>query len=99
MTLMAKAQSDQRQGDTTAVANDVRQARTAFETALTLQAQAGSNRFLEQWDPAKTHALLGQVLISLNDRAGAREHFETALRLEPTGPVADVTRRQLEKIQ
>jgi tetratricopeptide (TPR) repeat protein len=98
MALMAKAEDDQRRGDTAAVLDDVRQARSAFETALALEHAPGAETALEQWDPAKTHALLGQVLISLGDRAGAREHLQTALRLQPAGPVADVTRRQLEKL-
>ena len=98
MTLMAKVEQEQRQGDTASVLNDVRQARSAFETALTLQDGPGGQTFLQEWDPAKTHALLGQVLNSLGDRAGAREHLQTALRLEPTGPIADVTRRYLEKV-
>ena len=40
----------------------------------------------------------GFDLNSLGDRAGAREHLQIALRLQPTGPVADVTRRYLERI-
>ena len=98
MTLMAKAEQDQRLGDTAAVLDDVRRARSALEAAFTLKDVPAGEVFLEQWDPAKTHALLGQVLISLGDRAGAREHLQTALRLQPTGPIAEVTRRQLEKV-
>jgi tetratricopeptide (TPR) repeat protein len=98
MTLMAKAEQEQRQGDTTAVSNDVHQARTALETALSFREESVGQSFLDQWDPAKTHALLGQVLNSLGDRAGAREQLQIALRLQPTGPVADVTRRYLEQI-
>jgi tetratricopeptide (TPR) repeat protein len=98
MTLMAKGEHDQRQGDTTAVLAGVRQARNALETALTLEDPPGPQSFLADWDPAKTHALLGQVLNSLGDRGGARQHLQTALRLQPTGPVADVTRRYLERI-
>jgi tetratricopeptide (TPR) repeat protein len=99
MTLMAKAELAQRQGDSAAVLNDVRAARSALETALTVKDAPGGEIFLEQWDPAKTHALLGQVLNSLGDRDGAREHLQTALRLQPTGPVADVTRRYLEQVR
>jgi hypothetical protein len=76
----------------------VRQARSALETELTLEDPPGPQSFLADWDPAKTHALLGQVLNSLGDRGGARQHLQTALRLQPTGPVADVTRRYLERI-
>jgi protein O-mannosyl-transferase len=99
MTLMEKAEHDQRQGDTAAVLSDVRQARDALETALTLDDVPGGQIFLQDWNPAKTHALLGQVLNSLGDRAGAREHLQTALRLDPTGPVADATRRYLEQVR
>lgn len=98
MTLMAKAEQDQRDGDTDAVLNDVRQARTAFEAALTFGDDRRGEILMEQWDAAKTHALLGQVLISLGDRVGAREHLQTALELQPTGPIADATRRQLAKL-
>jgi len=94
LTLMAKAELDQRRGDKAAVAVDVRQARDALESAL--KTPAGQNTL--EWDPAKTHALLGQVLIALNERSAAREHLETALRLQPTGPAADVTRSQLRQI-
>lgn len=99
MTLMAKAEQDQRQGDTAAVGKDVRQARSALETALTLEDMPAGQTFLQDWDPAKTHALLGQILNSLGDKAGAREHLQIALRLQPTGPVADVTRRYLEQVR
>jgi tetratricopeptide (TPR) repeat protein len=99
MTLMAKAEQDQRQGDTASVGNDVRQARSAFEMALAAENAPDGQTYLQDWDPAKTHALLGQVLIALGDRAGARDHLQTALHLQPTGPVADVTRRQLEKLR
>jgi Flp pilus assembly protein TadD len=98
MSLMAKVERDQRQGANVQLAEDMRGARSALETALTLEDVPGGQSFLQDWDPAKTHALLGQVLNSLGDRAGAREHLETALRLQPTGPVADVTRRYLERI-
>lgn len=97
MTLMAKAEQAQRQGTTATVAGDVQQARTAFEAALTLKDVPGGQTFLQQWDPAKTHSLLGQVLFSLGDRVAAREHLETALRLQPTGPIADATRRYLQQ--
>ena len=98
MTLMAKVEQGQRQGETASLPDDVRRARAALETALTLQDQPGGQSFLQDWDPAKTHALLGQVLNSLGDRAGAREQLQIALRLQPTGPVADVTRRYLQTI-
>lgn len=100
MTLMLKAQDEQRRGDQAAVMRDIVAARVALEQALQLGSAPGASQtFLEQWDPAKTHALLGQVLFSLGDRAGAREHLEVSLQLDPTGPVADVTRRYLQKLQ
>ena len=46
----------------------------------------------------KSHALLGQVLFNLNDRDGARRHLEASLAIEPTGPIADSTRRFLAKL-
>jgi len=99
MTFMAMAEQEQRQGNAATALDHVRQARSALEAALTLQAAPGGQTFLQQWDPAKTHVLLGQVLNSLGDRAGAREHLQTALRLEPSGPVADVARRYLEQVR
>ncbi len=98
MTLMSRAEAAQRAGDSAAVGRDVRAARRAFEQALALEDAPGFAIVREQWDPAKTHALLGQVLIALGDRAAARDHLQQALRLQPVGPVADVTRRQLETL-
>ncbi len=75
-------------------------ARTAFEQALRLgHLPNATGAGFPEWDEAKTHALLGQVLFSLGDRAGAREHLEAALRLQPSGPVADVTRRYMQRLQ
>ena len=98
MTLMSKAEEDQKQGNTAAVGEDVRKARAAFEKALSFENESEGTTYLAEWSPAKTHALLGQVLISLGDRAGARQHLQMALQMEPTGPIADVTRRQLQKV-
>jgi Flp pilus assembly protein TadD len=54
--------------------------------------------FRQEWDAARTHALLGQVLFNMGDRAGALEHLNAALQLEPRGPVADVTRQYLKQM-
>lgn len=100
LALMAKAEQDQRRDPNADVLPDVRRARDAFTSALAAEGAPVDQRILvEHWDPAKTHALLGQVLIALGDPAGARLHLEAALRLQPTGPVADVTRRQLERLE
>ncbi len=97
MTLMVQAESMQKRGDTAGLAEVVRRARDAFEAALATREAARGSSALEQWEPAKTHALLGQVLLSLNDRRGAIEQFEASLRVQPTGQTADVTRRQLAR--
>lgn len=99
MALMSHLEEEQRQADRAAVARDITRARDAFERALRLGDIAGSEQGFPQWDAAKTHALLGQVLFSLGDRAAAREHLETALRLEPNGPVADITRRYMQRLE
>ena len=99
MALMAHLEQEQRQGDQAAMKRDIVRAREAFEQALRLGNAPAAPQGFAQWDAAKTHALLGQVLFSLNDRTAAREHFETALRLEPTGPIADVTRQYLRKME
>ena len=99
MTLMNKIEREQQAGDQAAVRRDIAAARAAFEHALQLGHGSAAAGVFPQWDEAKTHALLGQVLFSLGDRAGARQHLEAALRLQPTGAVADVTRRYLQKLQ
>jgi Flp pilus assembly protein TadD len=99
MMLMSKIEREQQAGDQAALLRDMAQARAAFAHALQLGQRAAATSAFPQWDEAKTHALLGQVLFSLGDRAGAREHLETALRLEPRGTVADVTRRYMQKLQ
>lgn len=96
MTLMAKAEADQRAGDAAAVASDVRAARDALTRALASDAANPAVR--EHWDPEKTHVLLGQVLAALGDRPAARQQFEAALRLQPHGPIADSARRWLAKL-
>lgn len=47
----------------------------------------------------KSRVLLGQVLFSLGERDSAREHFETALKIEPHGSVSDVARSYLQKLR
>jgi predicted Zn-dependent protease len=42
---------------------------------------------------------LGEVLIALNHPAEAGREFESALRLEPTGTVADVARARLAQLK
>jgi predicted negative regulator of RcsB-dependent stress response len=97
MALMSKI--EQEQADPAAVQRDIVKARDAFEQALTLGSRPGAPQAFLEWDGAKTHALLGQVLFSMGDRAGAREHLEAALRLEPNGPVADATRLYMRKLE
>ena len=99
MALMARLEEEQRQGDQPAMRRDIVRARDAFEQALRLGNLPGAAQGFPQWDAAKTHALLGQVLFSIGQRDAAREHLETALHLEPTGPVAEVTRQYLRKLE
>lgn len=84
---MRRAEEAQKRGDSKEVVRQVYLARDALERALAA-------------DPAdyKSHALLGQVLLSLGDRAGAREHLETAVRIEPNGGIAETSRRFLERL-
>ncbi len=98
MTLMARTEQAQSQGDQAAVERDIAAARNAFEQALRLASMPGAAETFQEWDGAKTHALLGQVLLALGDRAGAREHLEAALRIQPVGPAADITRRYLQHL-
>jgi Flp pilus assembly protein TadD len=99
MALMAQIEEANARGDQTAVERDILKARDAFEQALRLGNAPGAAQTYLEWDGAKTHALLGQVLFSLGDRAGARQHLEESLRLQPTGPAAVATRRYLQKMQ
>lgn len=99
MALMAHLEEEQRQGDEAAIARDIVRARTAFENALQLGARGAGPAGFPQWEPAKTHALLGQVLFSLGDRTGARQHVEASLRLQPSGPIADLNRRYMRRLE
>ena len=98
MTLMGRVEQENAQGDHAAVERDIVRVRDAFESALRLANAPGAAQAFLAWDGAKTHALLGQVLNSMGDRVGAREHLEASLRLQPTGPAADVTRRYLQQL-
>jgi len=98
MTEMALAQRASIAGEPELAMIHVRSARDAFEQALQIGRVPGADEAFFQWDPAKTHALLGQVLFSVGDRVGARRHLEEAVRLEPTGPVADMTRQYMQKV-
>jgi tetratricopeptide (TPR) repeat protein len=96
LTLMAQAQQAQSRRDGRAVEDSVVRARAALETALELGKSASEGVYLEQWDPAKTHVLLGQVLNALGERSAARNQFQAALALQPSESVANVARQQLE---
>jgi tetratricopeptide (TPR) repeat protein len=98
MTEMALAQRASMANEPDLAGIHVREARIAFERALQMAATPGTDEAYFQWEPAKTHALLGQVLFSLGDRAGAQRHLDEALRLAPTGPVADMTRQYMQKV-
>ncbi len=99
MTLMSKIEQEQRAGDQAGVLRDIVKARDAFRQALQLGAAPNAPpAFRQEWNPAKTHSLLGQVLFSMGDRAGARKHLEAALQLQPTGPIADLTRQYLKQM-
>jgi tetratricopeptide (TPR) repeat protein len=93
---MRKAELADKAGDREATRRSVLAAREALETALALgerQPQAAGG-----WDPGKTHVLLGQVLLSLGERQGARAHFEMGLRFEREGVVAETARRFLNQL-
>ena len=98
LTAMMAAEAAQQAGQGAAVVRYVLQAKQAFERALTYERDPRASRYRELWNPAKTHALLGQVLFSLNDRAGAQRHLETALALEPEGPTAATVRAYLQRV-
>ncbi|MGH3056527.1 MAG: tetratricopeptide repeat protein, partial [Gaiellaceae bacterium] len=98
MTLMVKIEQEQ-SGDQAIVLRDITRARDAFEQALRIgTAPNAPPAFRQEWNAAKTHALLGQVLFSMGDRTGAREHLQAALQLEPTGSLADMTRQYLKQM-
>lgn len=98
MTLMQRAEVASRQGDSVRAAASVNGARAAFERALSFARLPGATERYADWSMAKTHSLLGQVLLALGDRDGARRELEAALRLEPTGPIAQTTREYLQRL-
>ena len=95
--LMRKAQVAQEAHDQDGVVRAVREARAAFERAIALGTAPNAPAAFRDWEPAKTHLLLGQVLFSLGERDAARRHLEEAMRLEPTGLVGDTARQFLQQ--
>ena len=84
---MMRAEQAQAHGDQDEVKRQVLLARGYLEESLKIGP-----------DDPKTHVLLGQVLFALQDRSGAREHLEQALKLGARGGVADVARRYLKMV-
>lgn len=66
-------------------ANDAAGAKSTLQEAIALDASYATG-----------HALLGSLLAADGEYAQAITHFETALRLEPSGPLTARTREQLE---
>lgn len=95
---MRRAERAQAAGNQRAVVQAVVAARFAFEQAIALGTRADAPPAFRQWAPAKTHLLLGQVLLTLEQRDLARQHLERALRLEPSGITADTARQFLARI-
>jgi len=96
---VARLDAAQRQGDTSGAQEGLQQARTAFQRALAFAALPGAATNYPEWDPAKTHALLGQVFLFLGESAAARAQFEASLRLMPSGQIADTNRQFLSRIE
>ncbi|HUI25058.1 MAG TPA: tetratricopeptide repeat protein [Candidatus Kryptonia bacterium] len=84
---MRRAELAQARGDTAEAQRQVRIAREQLERCTVLAP-----------NEPKGHALLGQVLYTLNDRAGARQHLQLALQLGAEGSVADATRHYLKML-
>jgi len=84
---MMRAEQAQAHGDQDEVKRQVLLARGYLEDSLKIGP-----------DDPKTHVLLGQVLFALQDRSGAREHLEQALKLGARGGIADVARRYLKMV-
>lgn len=85
---MKRAERAQREGNGRETMRQIALARQFLERAVELDAR-----------DHKSHALLGQVLFNLNERDAARHHLETALAIEPQGPIADSAQRFLQKMQ
>jgi tetratricopeptide (TPR) repeat protein len=85
---MKRAEQAQTRGDEREVVRQVEAARDFFQRALA----ADPNDY-------KNHVLLGQVFFTLRRRDEAREHLETALRIEPRGRVADTARDFLRRLE
>jgi cytochrome c-type biogenesis protein CcmH/NrfG len=84
---MKRAQQAQARGDRETAVKEVVAARGFLAQAVARDPQ-----------DYKSHALLGQVLLNLGERDAARSHLETALRIQPTGPIADVARQYLQRV-
>ena len=98
MTVMARIERAQKQGKLELVDRDLARARDLFQQALDVGTAPGAEQAFIEWDAAKTHALLGQVLFFMGDRPAARAQFEASLRLRPAGPLADISRQFLQRL-
>ncbi len=83
---MKRAERAQARGDQAEVIRQVRAARESLQEAIAI-------------DPRdfRSRVLLGQVLLSLGERAAARSQLEAALRIEPRGPIAETARHYLQQ--
>jgi len=81
---MKRAEVAQARGDQAEVKRQVLSAREALNQALARDPQ-----------DYKSHVLLAQVLMSLGQREAARGHLQEALRIQPTGTIADTARQYL----
>ena len=95
LALMRKAEKAQASQDQRTVTASITEARQAFERALVLGSMPNAPSAFNQWQPAKTHLLLGQVLVALGQRDLARQHLQLVLQLEATGLTADTARKFL----
>lgn len=98
LALMRKAERAQASQDARAINAAVAAAREAFEHAITLGSMPNAPSAFNQWQPAKTHLLLGQVLVAQGERDLARQHLELVLQLEPTGLTADTAKKYLTMV-